>query len=465
MRLILAALGALTLLRLILCASLPLAPDEAYYFLWSQHLQSGYLDHPPMVALCIRAGTFLFGDTPLGIRFTGPLMAALGSVLLWCAGEDMFPHRQAGLIAAALFNATLAAAAGSVIITPDMPLLLFWTAGIAALARLIATGNPRWWLAIGLAAGLALLSKYTGLLFIVAIFIWLITAPEGRATLRTPWPWLGILVAFLAFSPDFYWNATHHWASYLKQGSRFDGFSPLLSLQYLAELVFGQLGLATPIICVLAVLGLWCLRLSPAPAPHLLIWLTIVPAVVFLEHVLSGRVELNWTAIAYPSACLAAAALPMAILRRWLKPALALGFAITALVYLQALAPFLPIPVRADPAALQLRGWPALAADAAASHPAFITSDDYATLASLAYYAPPATPVVGFGPRWATFSLPPASSLQNAPGLLITHHFYAIPECQHQIGLLTRKLGKATLQTYRVCVIPAPASAVLLPRP
>ncbi len=60
----------------------PLAPDEAYYWVWSRALAAGYLDHPPMVALWIRAGTALAGDTPLGIRLLGPLSAPLGSLLL-----------------------------------------------------------------------------------------------------------------------------------------------------------------------------------------------------------------------------------------------------------------------------------------------------------------------------------------------------------------------------------------------
>ena len=72
----LAALLGLTVLRLILAATLPVAPDEAYYWLWSQHLQPGYYDHPPMVALFIRIGTALFGATPFGIRLFGPLAAA-----------------------------------------------------------------------------------------------------------------------------------------------------------------------------------------------------------------------------------------------------------------------------------------------------------------------------------------------------------------------------------------------------
>ena len=316
MRLWFAALLALTLLRLILAATLPLAPDETYYFLWSQHLQTGYLDHPPMVAYWIRAGTMLAGNTALGIRLFGPISGALGSLLLWDAGEQLFPHRQAGLIAAALLNATLMIGVGAIIITPDTPLRFFWTAGIAALARLIASGNPRWWLAVGLAAGLALLSKYTAALFIAAAFIWLITAPSGRAALRTPWPWGAIALAILIFAPDIAWNAAHHWASVIKQGSRETRFDAGRSLQFLAEFLIGQFGLATPIIFILAATGLWRLGDTPSQAGHLLVWLTIVPGVVFLEHVLSDRVQGNWAAVMYPSACLAAASLPMATLRR-----------------------------------------------------------------------------------------------------------------------------------------------------
>ncbi|HTQ70305.1 MAG TPA: glycosyltransferase family 39 protein, partial [Acidocella sp.] len=168
MNLALAALLALTALRLALAASLPLVPDEAYYFLWSTHLQPGYFDHPPMVALWIRAGTMLLGPSPLGARLLGPLSTLAGSLLAWDAAERLFPGRRAGITAAACLNATLMFGAGAVLMTPDTPLLFFWTAGLWAMARLIQSGNPRWWLAVGLAAGLALLSKYTGLLFILA---------------------------------------------------------------------------------------------------------------------------------------------------------------------------------------------------------------------------------------------------------------------------------------------------------
>ena len=87
----LAILGLVTLARLALAAAIPLAPDEAYYRVWAFSLQGGYLDHPPMVALFIRAGMALFGDTALGIRAFGPMGTFRGVWgLTWRAG-DIWP--------------------------------------------------------------------------------------------------------------------------------------------------------------------------------------------------------------------------------------------------------------------------------------------------------------------------------------------------------------------------------------
>jgi 4-amino-4-deoxy-L-arabinose transferase-like glycosyltransferase len=317
-------------------------------------------------------------------------------------------------------------------------------------------------MAVGAAAGLAMLSKYPAALFVAAAFIWMITDAKGRARLLTPWPWAAIVLALLIFAPDIWWNGTHGWASYLKQGSRETHFDAARSLQFLAEFVFGQVALFTPIVFGLAALGTWRLGRSPSVAAHLLVWMTVVPGVVFLEHVLSGRVQANWAAIMYPSACLAAAALPMADLRRWLKPALGLGFVLLAIVYAQALAAPFPLPARADPTALQMRGFAGLAAKAAESRPAFLTSDDYATAAILAYYAPKNIPVAGFDTRWAYFSLP-AAGLQNQTGILVTRRDGTL--CPTLLGTVTRTRGSQPIQTYRLCRFTAPATGVLLPRP
>ncbi len=455
----LAALLGLTVLRLILAATLPVAPDEAYYWLWSQHLQPGYYDHPPMVALFIRIGTALFGATPLGIRLLGPLAAAAGSLLLWRAAEDFCPNRHAGLIAAGLFNATIIAGVGSVLMTPDTPLLLFWTATLAAIGRLLATRDARWWLAIGIGAGLALLSKYTAALLIAAIGLWLLTTSDGRRSLKTPWPWAGLALALIIFAPNLAWNYGHHWVSYFKQGGRVTHADAARSLQFLAELIFGQIGLVTPICFGLMAAAIWRLGRARNAVAALLLWLTLLPAAIFLENTLAERVQANWPAIIYPAACIAAACLPIATLDRWLKPALACGFVLTLLVYAQAAAALLPIPPPRDPTALQLAGWSDLSRQLAARHAAFITSDDYATTAELAYHAPAGATVAAFEPRWQYFDFAPGN-LKGRNGLLLTHRLDA--PCANPLGTLIRQSRRGAVMRYRLCGMTALTGGVIL---
>jgi 4-amino-4-deoxy-L-arabinose transferase-like glycosyltransferase len=452
----LAALLALTLLRLAIAGALPLAPDEAYYWLWSRHLQAGYYDHPPLVALFIRAGTLIFGPTPLGVRLLGPLSAAAGTCLLWRAAEDFWPHRQAGLIAALLFNAMLLAGAGAVLMTPDTPLMVCWSAALAGAGRLLFRRDPRWWLAIGGAAGLALLAKYTAVFLVIGFALWLPISKEGRDQLirRTAWPFAGLGLTLVIFAPNLAWNQAHHWVSYFKQGGRLDQPDPGRALQYLGEFVLGQAGLATPLIFGLLVLGIWRLRRNPGPAGSLLLCLTLPALAVFLEHALFARVQANWPAILYPGACIAAAGLPGPILQRWLQPALALGLALTFLVYAQAATGLLPLPPERDPIALQLAGWKPFCAALAGRKPAFVTSDDYATAAELAFHAPPGMRVAGFGPRWQYLVLPPFGA-PGEPGLLITRRRDAA--CPAPLGTLSR--GP---QRYRLCAVRAEPGGRLL---
>jgi 4-amino-4-deoxy-L-arabinose transferase-like glycosyltransferase len=455
------ALAALTALRLILAAVLPLSPDEAYYWLWAQHLQPGYFDHPPMAAFWIAAGTAVLGKTTLGVRLLGPLAAAAGSVLLWDAGEQMFPNRHVGLTAAALFNATLISGAGSIIMTPDTPLLFFWAACFAALGRWLASRNDFWWLAVGAAAGAALLSKYTAVLLIAGIGFWLMTSREGRQALRSPWPWAGCVLALLIFAPNIYWNAVHGWVSYLKQGGRAASFDPARSVQYLGELIGSQIGLATPLIFGLAAYGLWHLRRAGSAPATLLLWLTLLPAAVFLEHVLSGRIEPNWPAIIFIPGCLAAAALPPEFLKTWRAPAIGLGFLCNLAVYAQALAAPFPIPASADPAALQLAGWPDLIMNVASEKPGFLTSDDYTTLSEIAWVAPPGIPVIAAGIRWQSLSLP-AAPPQSA-GISVSHRENTL--CPIKLGTRLRNRANDSVMKYFLCRMTLPQAAVLVSPP
>src|SRR3954454_14166439 len=364
-RLLAALVVALTVIRLGVAAVTPLAPDETYYWVWSQALAPGYLDHPPMVALWIRAGTALAGQTALGLRLLGPLAAALASWALYDAARILFPGSRAGLVAVLLLNATLLLGVGSVIMTPDTPLLVFWTATLWAVARLATGGVEAWWLAAGLFGGLALASKYTALLLWFGVGLWVLLVPAMRPWLRRWQPWAACLLGLMVFAPVLAWNAAHGWAVFLRQGGRVTDWQPMRAPGFLAELAGSQLGLATPLVFVLCMAGL----VAPArhawrnrdPAWSLLGALSVPPVLVFLQHAIGDRVQGNWPAIIYPALMLAAAAWVMERGRRDWIGASALGVVITVLVYLQAAFALVPLPSALDPIALRLHGWNTLA--------------------------------------------------------------------------------------------------------
>ena len=458
---------------------MPLAPDEAYYWVWSKSLAPGYLDHPPMVALWIRAGTTLLGDGALGVRLLAPLSAALGSILLFRAAEDLLPGRNAGAIAAGLLNATLLFGVGAVTMTPDTPVLFFWTATLFALARLTRTGDGRWWLIAGAAAGCALASKYTAALLGIAIPVWLAASPPLRLWLRRWQPWAAAALAGILFLPVILWNAAHDWISFAKQGGRTGAFDPSRALQFLGELIGGQFGLATPIIALLCAAGmLAAVRRWRDPAWTLLAALTAVPALVFLQHALGDRVQANWPAILYPGAAIAAAGLSDRW-RRLIAPGMALGLALTALAWTQASIAPLALPMRLDPTLLRQGGWETLsetiAITARREGAAYVVSDNYSHAALLARLLPRDLPVYGLEPRWSLFDLPDARPLiAGKPGLLVrSARRDDTPDAADwatidRLSLLDRARNGMTAETFRLYRVTGRDGATpiaIMPRP
>jgi 4-amino-4-deoxy-L-arabinose transferase-like glycosyltransferase len=419
-----AALAAVTLVRLVVAATAPLAPDETYYWVWSHALASGYVDHPPMVALWIRAGTLLAGQTALGVRLLGPLAAALASCMVFDAARVLFPGTKAGVVAVTLLNASLLLGVGTVIMTPDSPLLFFWTAALWAMARLAAGGRGVWWLAAGLFGGLALDSKYTGLFLWVGVGLWVLLVPAVRPWLRRWQPWAACALGFALFLPVLAWNAAHGWAGFARQGGRVEDWRPARAIGFLVELLGGQIGLATPLVWALCMAGLVAAVRAAYrrrdPGWSLLAALSLPPVLVFVQHAFGDRVQGNWPAIIYPALAIAAGGL--AIPRRWWIGAAALGFAITALAYVQAAAELVPLPPRLDPIAMRLAGWDSLAQQVdglrQATAAAYVAADGYDLASELAWWIPQAAPIVGIDERWKLTTLPTAP-IAAKPGLLI----------------------------------------------
>jgi 4-amino-4-deoxy-L-arabinose transferase-like glycosyltransferase len=473
------ALCALTGLRLIVAASIPLIPDEAYYWAWSRVLAPGYPDHPPMVALWIRLGSMLAGSGALGVRLLGPISTAIASLLLVDAANRLFPEHRPGVRAASLLNATLLFGVGTLLMTPDAPLLTFWIASLWALVRLLGSGNPWWWGAVGLFAGLAMASKYTALLLWGGIPLWLLITPGMRCWFRRPAPWCGAAIAIGVFLPVLLWEAAHHWPSFIRQGGRIGMWHPSRAIGFLAELIGGQIGLVTPVVFLFCVVGVvqmtrqaWRRR---DPASTLVVALTLPSVALFIQHAFGDRVQGNWPAIIYPGTVIAAATVRGPGWDRLRTPGIAVGFAITALVYLHAGVGLFRLPIGLDPIARQLDGWDGLAAQAVAARRRigadFIAADQYGTVSELARALPAGIAVVGVGARWSLLNLP-KPEIAGQSGILVRNVGGLADDAAWAsltpIGTAERRRGSDVIERftlYRVIGAAGSGEAVLMPRP
>ncbi len=392
----------LTAARLVYAASVGLMPQEAYYQAYAAHPALSYLDHPPMVAWWIRAGMAVAGHTPLGVRLVGVLASGVLTLILYRLGERLFSPL-AGLLAAGAATTSILFAIGAVIITPDVPLTLFWAAALLPACEVLledgkGPGRLGWrWLLLGLLVGAASLSKLTAAILPFSLLAAARVLPRGRRALRTPWPWLGVAVALTVFSPVLVWNADHHFASFAFQTARRAREAPGFSLSLFGQYLGAQLAAVTPVLyggLVWALVVAFRRGRAGEGRYRLLFWATAPGLALFTVVSPFAWVKLNWVGPVYLGALVALGGLWAAgwVRRRVRVTAFAgmgLGLAASVFAHLLPLVPAIPVGRHAD----IWDGWPELATaidwNLHHLHPdAFVVGWDYKTAAELAWHLP-----------------------------------------------------------------------------
>ena len=275
--------------------------DEAYYALWSQNLSFGYFDHPPMVALWIRASTSLFGTSEFGVRALGVGLFSLAPALVGVGAARLYRSARVGAYAA-LAWISLPLSAGAALVTPDAPLTLFSLIALVGFIEVFC-GRAWGWALVAVGLGLALESKFTALFLGAGVALALIAIPSLRPELRKPAPYLTALAAAVLFAPFVLWNAAHDWMTFRKQFGRVPGhgFRPV----YLAEFLGAQFGLANPLLVVATApvfADAFHRSADRGTEARRLLVAYVTPALIyFLLHSLHDRVQGNWTAPLFPA--------------------------------------------------------------------------------------------------------------------------------------------------------------------
>jgi dolichol-phosphate mannosyltransferase len=292
------------LLRLIFIFLLDLFPEEAYYWSYAQHLDIGYLDHPPMIAWTIWAFTTVFGNHEFAVRLPAILSWFLMAYFMYRFTVNLVGQRAAALVVAMLAVLPIYIAVGFMA-TPDAPLYAFWAGGLYFLERALVAGKKNSWWGAGVCVGLGFLSKYTMGLVPAAIVVYMLLDKRARRWFVRPEPYLAGILALVIMSPVFYWNYMHDWISFAFQGTR--RWSGEINFN-LHTLIGSALILITPVGLVEAI------RVMIRPprvtagdeeSNHegaarkrsrlFVLIFALVPLSVFVIHSLRNQPKLNWT--------------------------------------------------------------------------------------------------------------------------------------------------------------------------
>jgi len=342
--------------------------DETQYWIWSRELDWGYFSKPPMIAWIIAATTAVFGDGDFGVRFAAPLLHTLTASFLGLTAARLF-GRATGAWTAIAYATLPAVWLSASVISTDAALLVFWSLGLYALMRLRDGAGRASAVLLGLAGGLAFLSKYAALYFFIGTALAvLVDAPVRRALVSVN----GLIAAALTglvILPNILWNMSHDFATVGHTAANANWGGPLFRPHKLGEFLTGQLGVFGPALfpaLIAACLAAFLAERADAARPRTMLALYVLPILLIVAgQAFISRAHANWAAGAYGAGTILVTAWLLAgpvWRRRVLQGSIALHVAAGVTLATLALSPPLAEEAGMANAFKRVRAWPETAA-------------------------------------------------------------------------------------------------------
>ncbi len=342
---------------------LELYPDEAQYWLWSRTLSFGYFSKPPMIAWLIWGTTSIGGDAEPWVRIAAPLMHAGTALCLFFIGRRLFDARS-GLAATGLYALMPGVALSSGVISTDAPLLFFLALMLWAYVELpSAQGRRRIGLAVGMgmAIGLAMLSKYAAAYALGGLILHAAISKEARRN-WTPATIAVFAAALLAvIAPNIAWNAAHSFATVEHTAANANlGSSHLFDPAELGDFLLSQFGVFGPLPFAVLLGGtvLLLVRRRLTGADVLLLCFCLPPLLVVSIQGFISRANANWAAAGYLGGCLLVGAWMLRWnARNWLMAGLAFQAVVAGLFLTWTINPRTADAMGVSNSFKRARGW------------------------------------------------------------------------------------------------------------
>jgi hypothetical protein len=269
----------------------PLIPDEAYYWVYSHHLDWGYFDHPPMVALIIKIGSLLFNNE-LGVRFMSIILNAFMVLIIWqLIPKKNKEHKYAEILFFGILFSIPLFHVYSFITTPDTPLLFSFALYLFALKKLSEKNKLIYALFLGFSAALMIYSKYHGgILILLSILL----QPQ---LLRKKTTYYAGFFALILVSPHIYWLYQHDFITFKYHlFQRTDGH---FKINQVLEYVSGTFGVLNPALLLLLIVYLIKDKNLISNSDRFYFRVFYAFIIFFFFYSFRARIEAHWVAAAY----------------------------------------------------------------------------------------------------------------------------------------------------------------------
>ncbi len=200
----------------LLCCLTPfnlLAFDTYYYWDWSRHLDLSYYDGPPLIAYLIRLVTFFSGHTVWGLACFSVLSTALTTRMLYKTAALFLNEKTSYWVILLWLSSPLVTQDLLIQVTYDTPMTFFWVSSLYIAMRFMQTHRPLVLYGLAVSLGFLLLSKYTGIVLILGLCLFVLFTPYIRL-LKNPHFYGALFFTSILFSPVIVWNIQHHWISF-----------------------------------------------------------------------------------------------------------------------------------------------------------------------------------------------------------------------------------------------------------
>lgn len=242
-------------LRLLLSNFVGLGVDEAHYVLYGINLDLSYFDHPPLVGWIQFLSTSIFGINEFGARFFAVVIGFFVSIFIYKLIYDINKNSNEAFMAILALHASFLFNALFIILMPDTLLFLLILPIIFTVINIEKSNKLSSWILLGILLGLAGLSKYTAILFLIPIILYVLIKKRYEL-FYTPKIIPAILVALIIILPVIIWNIQNNWSSFAYQSEHVVGESHINFKAFLAS-IGAQFGAYNPFLFPIAFYGLY----------------------------------------------------------------------------------------------------------------------------------------------------------------------------------------------------------------